>query len=259
MDDDKSDCFSEARNGAYFDCWKFYFSFVNAAIATPSSDGSVSAADMGPIIWPSAGYLRNGKRISAGVRSPSLFSDSRWIYVFYNDTSSEKEQGRGGGLKVARASASDQAPNSVPFFSGTFDVNNRSLPPNFDKKNIAKFLELSGGKADPLWSPALQTTKFRVAKIKNSKFYIGVSESGGFNNMIWSLDLRLSPDLVHWSEPVRIPGATAADWKGGNLHYPDFYWDDVAAGGIDIEAFSIIGNGGHGRIVKIDISASLEN
>ena len=179
--------------------------------------------------------------------------------MYFTTTSSEKEQGRGGGLKVARASASDQAPNSVPFFSGTFDVNNRSLPPNFDKKNIAKFLELSGGKADPLWSPALQTTKFRVAKIKNSKFYIGVSESGGFNNMIWSLDLRLSPDLVHWSEPVRIPGATAADWKGRNLHYPDFYWDDVAAGGIDIEAFSIIGNGGHGRIVKIDISASLEN
>lgn len=253
-----SACASGYANGHYDDCWTAYNAFVSLTLLDTKSGAK---RDLGPVIWPTMGYTRNGKKTSSGVRQPSLFLADRHLYVYYQDTSQGNDPERRGGAHVARIdlgrNSTTTTPVALPYSSDGFQDSNPSLPAGFDKRSIQDFYGSLGGRAAELWPDSWQTVCFRVARVAGAPFYLGVEEFGSPAG--WGVRLRVSGDLVHWSDPVSIPGLAARNWREGALHYPVF----VNASGestdvIDPADFYILGARTNAGVVRQRLSVKLK-
>ncbi len=214
-------CYSGYRSsGIYEDCWDSYNAFVNLSWINSTAEngwGMQMFNDDGPIIWPSAGYVNSaGEKVSSGIRHPSAIVTGGFMYIYYLDSSFRAVNGRGWGFKAARASiGSDGKPGAFKtYYKGAWSEN--ALPKGFTKENIQAFFSKEGPLADVIvGSPS--TNRFAVASIRNTSYFIGVEES--VEGDIWQIKLRISSDLMHWSDPVHVlskPGG----WNAGTLHYP---------------------------------------
>jgi hypothetical protein len=200
-------------------------------------NGSTKFSDLGPITWPSNGYIEsldNGKSwvkaTDGGVRHPSSIIKDNYLYVFYEDLSSGVESnGRGPGFKVVRAPITSDGIKPSDFrayFQGNFSE--PTLPADF---NLAKYylkLAARGPKATNIFPNSLHAVtentlgarrtggrivsdvmNFSVAKVNGTPYYLGVG-----NDLSLGTTLRLSTDLVNWSSPIVVPGTEANWWVG---------------------------------------------
>jgi hypothetical protein len=237
-------CASGAPARQYRDCWKAYNGFIGGAYLMPAgSDDRNDLHELGPIVWPSAGYVRGQAKLSNGVRHPSSLVSGGYIYVFYQDTSHESEPGRHGGLVVARATlpVTSKGPRFIPHFAGQWSLENSSLPTGFDALAPESYFGRLGGRADELWPGSRTVIRFSVAHIRGTTFYLGVAEV--LDGSRWAIELRLSSDLVAWGRPSRLIDMHGAGWAQGYLHYPMLY--DPRSGTnheIDAASFFIVGS-----------------
>lgn len=259
---DPRECASGETARGYQDCWSSYNGFISAILATEPESGLVEfeqLKDFGPIIWPTIGYADGATKLSNGVRHPSAIVTDGYLYVFYIDTSHGNEDGREGGLKVARAKLSEGiwSLHFLPFFHGRFSNDNPSLPLGFSKQHIREFFARPGGRANSLWVNSNNVIRFGIARIQDTPYYLGAEES--LQGKFWSLRLRISRDLARWGDPIDVPGeAVTGGWSSGTMHYPVF----CDAGGttndtIDGHDFILLGTGTHGGVVKRRMSVSI--
>lgn len=174
--------------------------------------------DLGPIVWPANGYVANGQKATfLGILHPSSIIKDNFIYVFFRDTSyGDIVSGRGAGLKVARAPISDDGidPHSFKtYYSGGFT--DSALPTGFTKSNIASYFSQKGGRSSPLFNASNSLTSpdvysFSVAKLSGTSFYLGLAQ-----DLNLGLTLRLSTDLVNWSQEIVVPGTEFSYFKDG--------------------------------------------
>ena len=236
----------------YDDCWDAYNAFVNLAAFNGSPKSMVSdPLDLGPLLWPSAGYIDGERKVSSGLRHPSGFVLDGYLYIYYIDTSHSTEPGRRGGMSVARmvlpkAGSTELLP-TLPWYDGKFSNDNASLPARFSKDRIRDFYDKPGGRAQELWPDSWQSFRFSVAELKGSNAFLGVEEYG--TEQSWGVRLRTSVDCVHWSAPVQVPGEQAQNWSSGNMHYPIILDErGNATQSVDSKGFFIVGTGSDGTI-----------
>ncbi|HEY1217161.1 MAG TPA: hypothetical protein VGE93_26330, partial [Bryobacteraceae bacterium] len=106
------------------DDWERYNSFVCAAWIRDDAANHWGQQpfpnDMGPVVWPSTGYLQaNGEKFTCGVNTPSSIQYDGYVYIFFHDDGPygspgappfyppPAEEGREEGIKVARAPLAD--------------------------------------------------------------------------------------------------------------------------------------------------------
>jgi hypothetical protein len=234
------DQFSGVVNGQYNDYAPAYFAFCSLAVI-PAEDfkKGVNLDDpkynKGPIAWPDNGYLtQSGEKASMGSRHHSIFIDDNYVYVFTCE---------GTSLKVIRSPlASLGDPMSFKTVKdGDFSV--ESLPKGFDKNDRSFFAKKP--EASQYILSNTNTFGFSVAKIKDTNYYIAVEEY----YTEWpasGIRLRISKDILNWSDPVNIPGAFVEDYHAGTLHYPRLFNADFTDSNvIDPENFHIVGMSGN--------------
>jgi hypothetical protein len=212
--------------------------------------------DLGPITWPSSGYLlSSGQKSSKGVGSPSSIVYNGFVYVFYHDNSNytapgdppiRHEAGRGAGIKVVRTpigSALD--PNAYQAFYEDKDGQNwvPSLSRGFKKEQIQEFFTSPGPLATNLMGDEDDCfeERFSVAQARNTDYFIGV-ESYQLNGR-WFKALRYSSDLLHWTARMRII-ENVGNWDQSSLCYPIFLskdgWSNTV---VDANDFYLLGTG----------------
>jgi hypothetical protein len=219
--------------------WPSYNAFISMSSLPYNlaaiSKGRQAVTEYGPILWPSNGYIELSsdrthwtKATDGGIRHPSSIIADGHIYVFYEDLSQGSEiDGRGPGIKVARAPVISSAIDSKSFrtyFNYSFD--DLALPQDFDLNH--PLWQSKGGRASSLFpsdvfsvSPTPYTGQitrrvsdeigFSVARMIGTGWFIGVA-----NQLSLGTTLRISKDLLTWSEPVVIPG-TASNFFGGGV------------------------------------------
>lgn len=195
--------------------------------------------DLGPITWPSNGYIESlDKKVTwikatdGGVRHPSSIIKDNYLYIFYEDLSQGSEdQGRGPGIKVMRAPVTTQGINPQDFrayYKGEFL--DPTLPSGFKLPTYYNSLSQKGPRTSNLFPSLVRTVSnatlgtkrtggrqigeiisFSVAKVESTPYYLGVA-----HELNRGITLRLSTDLINWSEPTLVPG-TEADWWQGNV------------------------------------------
>lgn len=241
-----------------------YFASVGVAsvpFALATNWGQVPFADLGPIVWPSAGYLTpdGGSKLSNGPRHPSSIAANGYLYVFYIDHRySNGADGfvaldvgdRRSGLKVARAALPHFEPGQFKaYFNGAFSED--ALPQGFTASNMLAFAAAEGPRSTPLFGGptvgSAETARFSVARIRGTTFFVGVEEYVDYQVEgtspcpgAFRLALRSSQDLVHWS--ARVPLYGCVDALSFHLHYPTFVdeagWANDA---VDAAGFYVLG------------------
>lgn len=213
--------------------------------------------DLGPIVWPANGYVRNGSKATGyGILHPSSIVKDNYLYVFYRDTSYGTEPGRNAGLKVARAPITGNGVDPSAFktyFNGDFtanetvpgDFSENALPAGFDPARLGQFFSQPGGKSTALFNDAhtsyLTTTySFSAAKLIGTSYYLGVSD-----DLVKGIVLRMSPDLVHWSNPVVIPGLDKPIFTGNFVYTRLANTNGDSNSEIDPHDFYVIGTNNH--------------
>ncbi len=251
-------CASGYTKGIYNDCWQAYNGFVSLVLYNATTG---ARRELGPIVWPAMGYTHDGRKTSYGLRQPSLFLADPYLYIYYADTSQGLEAERRPGFRVARIDLSRPdaatAPVALPYTLHGFADDNPSLPKGFDKASIRNFYDAQGGRSVELWRDSWKSGCLRIARIKDTPYYLGAEDYGDATG--WGVRLRLSADLVHWSDPVPVPGA-AADYNSGVLHYPV----PLSAAGnsqevIDAADFYLLGSTAKGTVVRRRLSLRLLN
>lgn len=253
-------CASGYKNGQYEECWKAYNAFVGMKFFNGGDAGV--GLDIGPVLWPSAGYTRSGTKLSSGVRHPSAILWKGFIYIYYLDTSRDQEAGRHGGLTVARMPVPGDNDVNVPaalaWYNEQFSNENPSLPRGFDRTRIRDFYGQPGGRSQELWAQSWQTVRFSVAKLKGTPYLLGVEEYS--TTGIWGVRLRISADGIHWGAPINIPSLKIeGGWNNGILHYPTFM-NERGTNAIDIapDLFYIVGIAPGGKIVRYRLSLQIQ-
>jgi hypothetical protein len=220
----------------FLTCWLAYGAFVsveqNEWSARSNYGRTLNRSDIGPVVWPTAGYfdLSRGAegKLSSGLRHPSSIVANGYLYIYYFDTSKGAIGGLSAlGTKVARAAISPRGlPGSFMVWDGhAFAA--PALPAGFDKNNLAAFIARPGPQAPSLFAAeaaqvpgySLQSTHFSVAYDPARHLYIGVEQFIDYGEGVApsrKLALRVSPDLVHWS------ARTLLDMNGQIMAYAEF-------------------------------------
>lgn len=253
--------------------WGSYNAFVSMSSmpwTSPNLSGNAFFTDLGPITWPSNGYVEtiDGVTVKAtdgGVRHPTSIVHDGYLYIFYEDMSQGDESaGTGPGMKVARAPVTGTGvdPRSFKtYYNGAFT--DWALPSGFDSSRASDFYASKGGRSNIIFpdqtmvlQPAVPGTKrtdmrkeqqvpmFAVAKVSGTEWFLGVGLE-----VNKGVTLRLSKDLVHWSLPSIIPGTEIIDYwnQGADFeHLPLEYPRLMNAAGnnssvIDANDFYIVG------------------
>ena len=241
------DEYSGLFNGVYKDYWPTYFAIISAAWS-PSDENegnNFMSHDLGPILWPSGGYVtESGEKAGNGLRAPISLVHDGYIYVFYNDQ---------GGIKVSRAPVSGHgAPGTfMNYYRGSFSI--PSLPAGFTKENARDFLDVPGGKSTYIHEDlTMRTTRFSVAKLEGTKYFVSVEGRFYYDDQgksIFQDYLRLSEDLVNWSDAVALPGTISQNGKGVNnpiLANSDYTSNTLLSPG----HFYVIGSGWADGVMK---------
>jgi hypothetical protein len=261
-------CASGYQGGQYADCFQAYYAFVSLQLwGNIGTNGQTvePVFDAGPILWPCMGYKIGDQKGSDGLRHPSAITADGYLYIYYLDTSRGKEEGRSGGLHLARmklpSAGTTKLPPALPYFNGAFSPDNPSLPSGFDKEKIRDFYDQPGGRASELWSKSSGTVRFSVARIKGTSYLLGVEEYVGREALEkpWRIQIRISADFVHWSDPVPVPGTEVdGGWGVGTMHYPIFADGSGShTNVIDPEDFYIVAAQKGGSIVSRHVSIQL--
>ena len=233
------------ENGIWREYSPGYFAFTSLTDIQPSAlkNGTLNDGDMGPVLWPSAGYLsETNQQASQGIRHPTGFATNEHIYIYYLDTSKGYEPGRTTGLKVARAPISSLGkPGSFRnYYNGKWEE--KSLPDGFNKNSRDMFYK-QGGRSTTIIPGGV--IRFSVAKVKGTPYYLGVEET--WTNDGLSIMLRASKDLANWGDPVTIANVASGVHAEGVLHYPIFYNKDFTSSvEIDMDEFYVGGTFGPG-------------
>jgi hypothetical protein len=210
--------------------------------------------DSGPIVWPANGYVENGhKATGLGILHPSSIIKDNYLYVFFRDTSSGSDTGRTSGLKTARAPITSSGVDPLSF--KTYYLNNfteNALPTGFNKENILNFFSQKGGRSSALFTNDNSDGKtpdiysFAVAKLTGTNLYLGAAQ-----DLNLGVTLRLSYDLVNWSQQTIVPDTEFNYFTDGGtptfIKQPFMYPRLISADGdnsseIDPNNFYIIGN-----------------
>ncbi|MFC1768476.1 MopE-related protein [Nanoarchaeota archaeon] len=174
--------------------------------------GATGFNEVGPIIWPSAGYGRpNEPETRRGAINPTSIIINDSLYVFYIDYSDGPFwEGKGSGLKVARAWINE---SGIPqefhsYKGGTWDQT--SLPENFNIDNpdfltegpqsftFARYPYLSSwdytGEDDQYSVVFLEPRSFgfSTAKIRGTNYYLGVDQVKVYSDQVWGTVISLS-------------------------------------------------------------------
>lgn len=220
-----------------------YYAFLSMAWLKSNPEngwGHEKYTDMGPIAWPSTGYIKNatkinygdnstaptfspyymgGEKLTSGLRHPSSIKHNGFIYIFFSE--SNPRMLSASGIKVLRVLESEATnPNAYKiYYNGSWY---RSLPENFKKEELADFLQVKGPKSTPILG---SSHRFSVAKVRYTNFFVGVREYRNHINKTYHISLHKSFDLINWSEGYDIYFADDQDgqaWSKSDLHYPIF-------------------------------------
>jgi hypothetical protein len=255
MNIDPKACASGDVNGVYQDCWKAYMAFVTSSWAPydASSQWGLSnyQEDRGPILWPTAGYTDNAGNIAApGPRHPSSLYWDHALWVFYLDQSPGSY-----GIKVAKSTGGGLPHTFNVLKDGAFTE--PALPAGFTKENTRAFLGVKGPQALPLFGnePGREYNRFSVARVKNQNLFVGVEESRVGES--WGVSLRVSSDLVHWSERYDL-GSLSGDWGSARFHYPAFvnsaFTDNYE---VELSDFILLGTSANGTLNAVRLKLTL--
>lgn len=252
------------------DFWPLYAGFLCAAWNNDNSSneyGSSTFNDLGPIAWPSTGYLLpSGQKTSLGLTVPSSIIYNGYVYVFFVDNSPYQvptdpsipyQEGEIGGIKVVRAPISNALNPSVyqTYYkdpSGNVYWN-PSLPPGFDKNNIDAFWSTPGPKSTDLMGSTLATGvtalehRFSVAQVRSSNYFAGVEQYSDVNGSAYPLKtaIRFSYDLLNWS-PRQIIDSQAS-YSTLLINYPILISSDGSSNNlVDSTDFYVLGTPGDG-------------
>jgi len=190
-------CYSGFHNGSFSDCDPAYNAFVSGAQVpfSPAScyglwaPGNDSSVDLGPLVWPMAGYLNStGGKTSYGVRQPSgvVAWGGEHAFLFWIDngfatadvwaaradllTPQQKQQMPAPTVSGASATPRATAPAffSYDHTSGSWDL--PALPAGFDPLNVEAFLATpspagASGRGQPMFplAPSAGSVRFSGA------------------------------------------------------------------------------------------------
>ncbi|HVU55904.1 MAG TPA: T9SS type A sorting domain-containing protein [Puia sp.] len=243
------------------DYWPRYNSFVCASWQPNNQSTNWGqqyfSHDMGPITWPSTGYLQpDGIKATTGVNHPSSIQYNGYVYVFYHDAGAysglnpHDEEGRHEGIKVVRAPLADALdPSAYKAYYQEKDGNEQwspSLPAGFVKEKLLDFLSTKGAMSTDLMGDegnnAFGELRFAVARVRNTDYFIGVESYIDYKDgRKHKAALRLSSDLLHWSDRVRVIDETK-DFKSSQLNYPIFLSADGWSNSVvDEDDFYVLG------------------
>jgi hypothetical protein len=196
------------------------------------------ASELGPIIWPVAGYrtwsssLGGWRQSSIGVRHPRGFIHGDYFYVYYLDHGGIDGDGKSiatGGVYVARAPKNSLTPGSFKC-GADFKVNCLPYNPSdyyFEGKwhhdKFQEVLGLPGPKVEPL-IPSSSILSFSVAKIEGSNSFVAVYDEFLENGTKGKVFLSFSTDLITWTVGELVPGTNLSQsgWNYGKLLFPIF-------------------------------------
>jgi len=241
--------FSGDYNGTYNECWEAYFGFLNGNWLPYNEENDYGANylnDLGPIAWPSAGYVNSsGAQTSNGLRHPSSIVYGHYVYIFVKDESPDGT----GGVKCIRVHDSNVFnPNAYE----TWSVNDwiPSLPTGFNKDQAAAFFATRGPQSTPVFPNDKGTVRFSVAKFKNTNQFIGLELYFDAQGKPY-IAYRLSTNLIDWTDRV-VFYSDDADWNSLRFKYPIFLSADGSSNvEIDENEFYIIGTSWDNSISKM--------
>lgn len=241
----------------YYNMDEVYFAFVCLTYLEKGEekDAYFMNHDLGPVVWPSAGYLRRDDRPqSLGVSHPYLFRHGGYLYLYYSEElyeDADQEEGRQAGIKVARAPDDGWRPeNFRTWYNG--DFTEKALPEGFDRFD-RRFVYEKGGRSTPIivHPNGYNVNCFSVAKIRGMDLFLGISWDRVQNSWLW-----VSADLVNWHMCLQVP---YFGWAV--MCYPALY--DAAfttQKEIDLDDFYIVGMNHQKEpcVNAIHVSLSLE-
>ena len=243
--------FSGSYNGGpYEECWDAYFAFLNGnwlPYDAANDYGANYLNDLGPIAWPSAGYVNaQGNPTSSGLRHPSSIIDGDYVYIFVADASNDGT----GGFKVIRVLKNNiLIPTSYETWSSVSGWI-PSLPAGFSKDIAASYFATRGPQNTAIFPLDASIVRFSVAKFKNTNKFIGLECYIGDNGNP-RLAFRTSTDLVHWSDRI-VFYCEGGDWGNLQLKYPIFLSKDgISNNDIDEDDFYVIGTSSNNSITKL--------
>ncbi|WP_354697643.1 hypothetical protein DSM112329_03279 [Paraconexibacter sp. AEG42_29] len=264
----------DPATGVYADCYAAYSGFIGLTVTPDAADGSPGQApptDLGPVIWPAAGYASEDglTRLGHGVRHPDIVNGGDgFLYMYYHDDGFLPDHAQ-SGFRVARAPADDLAQGWQTWVESesrwVASLPAAAIGPDSSRDGFDQPSPASA--STPLF--ASDSSTFAVARIAGGKGLIGVDFGRDYTRPCVTADgradwrsamrLRISTDRVHWSEPVALEGP---DFDGcdfyanSRLTYPRFLnADGTSTKEVALADFSIIGTQYGGRVWRVPVSA----
>ncbi|WP_354697644.1 hypothetical protein DSM112329_03280 [Paraconexibacter sp. AEG42_29] len=264
----------DPETGIYADCYSAYSGFIGMTVTPDEPDGAAGRTppeDLGPVIWPAAGYSSTATlvRLGHGVRHPYVVNGGDgFLYMYYHDDGFLPDF-RGAGFRVARAPERDLGRGWQTWVESAsrWVTSLPSAPVGPESSRDALPQPSPSSASTPLF-PSDSST-FAVARIAGGKGLIGVDfgrdytrpcvTADGRDDWRSAMRLRVSTDRVHWSEPVALEGP---DFDGcdfypnSRLTYPRFLnATATTTKEVALEDFFIEGTQYGGRVWRVAVKA----
>lgn len=238
----------------YKDGWLAYNGFLNA-VWTNNPTNPEFKNELGPVAWPVTGYITpGGIKATSGLRHPSSIIKGDYTYIFYVDagpfgSNVPLEAGRDGGIRVLRVHKEKALdPFAYRVYAGDGNGDNAwkpSLPPGFSREKMLDFVTVKGPPSHAVISSqetASQQIRFSVAKLKKTKYYIGVEQYiDRKDKNKFKVAIRLSEDLLNWSERLKVI-YESPDWESSQMNYPVFMSKNGNSNTeLDLDNFYVVG------------------
>jgi hypothetical protein len=212
IDQNNAATYSGVTAGAYHDCWPAYFSFLTAGWVPNNSGsnwGSQMFTDLGPVAWPSQGYVDAcGQKVSNGIRHPSAFVHNDSMYIYYiegfdaiNEAPVE-DSGREWGVKVVKVNVNDMLDPSKykVYYNGSWVS---SLPSGFSAGSMLSYVSTKGPQSTRLlgkYNTDEAVQRFSVSKISGTDYFLGIEwYVDWLDSAKYKTAFHLSQDLTTWS------------------------------------------------------------
>lgn len=195
-------CYSGVQPGAavYTDCEAAYSGFIGTGRS--AGDANVEPTDLGPAVWPADGYVRSGRRLSHGVRHPSIVrGGDGWVYMAYYDTSGA------GGYRIARSRETDLGRRWATWV----ERERRWVQSVPDGEHL---WARSPARSTPLWRS--RGTVLTLARTIDGRF-MSIEQDPGRTL------IRFSRDGHSWSAPRALAGkdfTSCQPWIDSRVSYP---------------------------------------
>ena len=242
IDPNNGNTYSGQQGNTYVEDYDAYHAFVNGnwiPYDAAHNWGATYLNDLGPIVWPSAGYTdSNGINTSNGVKQPSSIVYGNYLYIYVMDNSFDGT----GGVKLIRClKDSLLSPAAYKTWSASAGWI-PSLPAGFSSDQIASFFTVRGPQNTAVLPDSYSTIRFAVAQMSDSADFIGVEQYIDNSNNHALVALRYSSDLINWTDRTVILNENNG-WDQISMHYPIFLSKDgMTNTAIDRNDFYVIGS-----------------